>query len=308
MFVRQRKDAVTYHLARFALWLPRQAPLPTALAAADRFGDLLYVALAGQRRLALAHLEMAFDGELSGTEREGIAKASFRNAARCFVELAKFDDIAAQFDDYASVEGWEHWEAVQAQGSGGIVVTGHIGNWELLAAYFARRGLPIAAMARRINDPRLNKMMIDFRAASGIQTIIRESPSSGRDMLRVLRQRGILAFLMDQDMITPSVSVPFFGRPARTPVAPAVLAIRRNLPVAPCFAARRPNGGQRLIITPPIFPPNTGDRLADIVELTRRFNAALEERIRQNPAEWAWWTRRWRRPPVPRLDLDAEIQ
>ena len=306
--VRRRKDAVTYHLARFALWLPRTVSLPRALALADRVGDLIYFALPGTRRLALEHLALAFGDTLPASSREHIARASFRNAARCLVELAKFDEIRPHFDDYTSIEGWQYWDEVRALDRGAIVITGHIGNWELLGAYFARQGVPIAAIARRINDSRLNQLLVDFRASNGVHTILRESPMSSREIIKILKQRGILALLIDQDIKAPSVSVPFFGRMARTPAAAAVLAVRRNLPVVPCFAQRRPEGGHRFTIMPPIYPPQSGDRRRDVLELTRRFSEALEQRIRQNPAEWVWWHKRWRRAPIPRLDLDSEIQ
>jgi len=304
---RENKDAGTYHLARFALMLPRAVRLERALVLADRIGDLVYFALPGTRRLALEHLTIAFGDTLSSAERERIARASLRNAARCFVELAKFAEIRDRFDDYASVVGWEYWEEIRNRGTGAIVVTGHIGNWELLGAYFARKGVPIAAVARRINDSRLNQLLVDFRAGNGVRTIQRESSSAGRELLRILKQRGILALVIDQDMKAQSVSVPFFGRLARTPAAAAVLAARRQIPVIPCYAQRRPQGGHQFVITPPLYNANSGDRRRDALDLTQRFTAVLEDCIRKNPTEWVWWHRRWRRPPVPRLDLDVEI-
>lgn len=307
-FIRRRKDAVTYHAARFGLWLPRLVSLPRALAIADRIGDVIYYALPNTRRLALEHLAIAFGDTLPLATRERIARASFRNAARCFVELAKFDEIAPRFDEYATMEGAAHWEALRELGRGGIVITGHIGNWELLGAYFARQGLPIAAIARRINDSRLNQLLVDFRTRSGVRTILRESPTSSREILKILKERGVLALIIDQDINAQSVSVPFFGRLARTPAAAASLAVRRDLPVVPVFAQRRPEGGHRFTAMAPIFPPKSGDRRRDILELTHQFSKVLEDRIRQNPAEWVWWHRRWRRRPVPRLDLDSEIQ
>jgi len=307
-FIRRRKDAGVYHLARAFLWLPRLISLPRAMAAADRLGDLIYALLPGTRRLSLKHLAIAFGDTLSSAQREAIARASLRNAARCFVELAKFDSIRPQFDEYATIEGWEHWIEVSTLGRGAIVITGHIGNWELLGAYFALRGVPIAAIAREHNDSRFNRLLVDFRARNGMRTILRESAMSSREILRILKQRGILALVIDQDLSSPSVSVPFFGRPARTPIAAAALAVRRNIPVVPAYARRRPGGGQIFTVCAPIYPPCSGDRRRDIVEMTSKFSQSLEDRIRQNPAEWVWWHRRWRRTPVPRLDLDSEIQ
>src|SRR5262249_18344625 len=121
----------------------------------------------------------------------------------------------------------------------------------------------------------------------------------------VLRRRGILAVQLDLDIRVPSVSVPFFNRLARTPIVAAMLAVRRGVPVVPAFARRRPEGGHILSIMAPIQAPDSGDRRRDMVELTRQLSRILEEYIRQYPAEWLWWHRRWRRPPLPDLDLDA---
>lgn len=306
-WVRRGKIALDYWAARLALALPRRLSLERALALGDRVGDLVYALLPGTRRLALEHIEIALGDTLPAKTREHIVRAAFRNIARCFCEIAKFDEIFPQLDRYVEVEGWEHVERLLASGKGAVAVTGHIGNWELLAATCATRGLTVAAIARRMRNPRLNQLLVDFRARSGVQTILRESPSASRQILAVLKAKGFLAMLIDQDTRAPSLSVPFFGRLARTPAAAAALAVRRDLPAVPCFMQRRLQGGHRLTILPPIEPPRSGDRNADIVQLTRIFNQTIEERIRKNPAEWVWWHRRWRRAPIARLDLDPEI-
>jgi KDO2-lipid IV(A) lauroyltransferase len=306
-WIRRRKGQAVYGMARLALALPRPLPFGTALAVADRIGDLAYWILRETRRLALEHVTLALGETHSPQAREEIVRASFRNIARCFCELAKFEEIRAHLDSYVDVEGWEHVEEVLAGGQGAIAVTGHIGNWELLAAYFGNKGFPVGAIARRMQDSQLNDLIVDFRARNGVETILRESPSAGRQILKVLKGKGMLAMLIDQDTRAPSVSVPFFGQLARTPVAAAALALRRNLPAVPVFARRRPEGGHRLTVLPPIYPPNTGDRDRDILQLTGTFSKILEDWIRNNPVEWVWWHRRWRRPPDPQLDLDREI-
>lgn len=305
---RRVKNGLTYHAVRTVIRCVERLPLERALALADRTGDLAYGTFRGTRRLALDHLEMAFGSELTPAARKQIARAAFRNLARSFCELVKFDTIRERLDTYVDVEGWEHVERVLAGGRGALAITGHIGNWELLAAYFALRGIPVAAIARRIYEPRINAIVVDFRARHGVSTILRESPSAGRAILDVIRAKGILAMLIDQDTRVQSLSVPFFGRMARTPVAAATLAVKRDIPAVPVFAHRRPQGGHRLIILPPIELPRSDNQRRDIAELTRLFSRTLEERIRKNPAEWVWWHRRWRHAPVPRLDLDAEVK
>ncbi len=306
--MRRRRDATLYQLTRFALWSVPRLRLPRALAIADRAGGLVYPAMPGIRRLALDHLAIAFGDTLSAAAREEIARDAYRSIARCAVELAKIDEIRASFDEYASIEGLDHLAKLRALGRGCIVMTGHIGNWELLAAYVASKNFSVAAAARRIKDPRLNRLVTDFRASNGVRTFMRSSQPSASEILRILKQGGILALQLDLDIPVPSVSVPFFGRLARTPAGAAVLSVRRDVPVVPAFARRRPEGGHHFTIMAPIYPPKTGDRLRDILELTREYSRILEDHIRRSPAEWNWWHRRWRRRPVLGLDLDAETQ
>lgn len=306
-WVREVRNRLIFELLRLVIGILRRASLDRALQWADRAGDLMYRVARGPRRLALEHVALAFGDTMSPAARERIVRASFRNVVRCLVEVLKFDAIRPQLDSYVEVDGWEHAEAVRALQRGAIVVTGHIGNWEILAAYFALKGLPIAAVARRLQDARINSLLLDFRTANGVQTILRESPGSSREILSVLRNNGVLAMLIDQDTHAPSISVPFFGRQARTPAAAAALALRRNLPVIAAFAQRRPGGGHRLILLPPLRIEPTGDRKRDILELTKLFSRVIEERIRANPVEWVWWHRRWRRGPTPQLDLDAGV-
>jgi KDO2-lipid IV(A) lauroyltransferase len=281
--------------------------LERALQVGEKTGALLYRLLRGSRRLALEHLRLAFGDQLSPTAREHLARASFINIARSFCEVAKIDDIRARRQEYFEVEGWEGAEWALAGETGAVVVTGHIGNWELLGAYFAWRGLKVAAIARRIYVPQLNRLLVGFRSRQGVETILRESPQSTRQILRALKAKALLAMLIDQDTHAPSISVPFFGRMARTPAAAAALAVRRELPAVAMFIQRRPQGGHRITIDPPIVIERSGDLQADIRGLTRKFNEALERQIRRNPAEWVWWHRRWRRAPLAQLDLDGAL-
>jgi KDO2-lipid IV(A) lauroyltransferase len=199
-------------------------------------------------------------------------------------------------------------QRIRAEGKGTLVVTGHIGNWELLAAYFSWIGVPVAAVARRIYADGLNQLLVDFRSRQGVETILRETPHSARQLLRAIKANAFLAMLIDQDTHVASVSAPFFGRMARTPVAAASLAIRRELSVLPMFIQRRAEGGHRIIVGAPCAIEPSGDQQADIRALTRLFNEWLEAQIRKNPAEWVWWHRRWRHAPVAHLDLEPEFQ
>ncbi|MCK6553179.1 lipid A biosynthesis acyltransferase [Candidatus Binatia bacterium] len=305
---RRAKDAALLAAVRCGLWAGRQLGLERALAAADLVGGLLYRFLGPPRRLALAHIELVYGDTLSASAREALARAAFVNVARCFMEIVKIDEIRRRAAEYVEIEGLEVLQEMVASGQGGLIVTGHIGNWELLAAYCSWRGIPVAAVARRIYVGGLNDLLVEYRARQGVETILRESPQAARQLLRTIKRGAVLAMLIDQDTNVPSVSVPFLGRSARTPAGAATFALRRReLRVAAAFIERRPRGGHRITIRPPFEKPHSGDRTEDIRSLTRVFNAALEEQILRHPTEWVWWHRRWRNRPRPRIDLDAEV-
>ena len=290
-----------------ALQLSARLSLEQTLRLGERIGALLYRVLRRPRRLALEHLQIAFGDELTPTAREHLARASFVNIARCFCELAKIDEIRARRDEYFELDGEAHAQALRTAGQPAIIITGHSGNWELLAAYFAWQGFPVATIARRIYADRINQLLVNLRKRQGVETILRERPHSARQILKALKDNSLLSMVIDQNTHTASASVPFFGRMARPPAAAAALAIRENLPVTAVFIQRR-EFGHRITVCPPFVIERSDDARADVTALTRQFNLAFETQIRRNPAEWVWWHRRWRRAPLPHLDLDRDFQ
>ncbi len=300
------KDAAIYQLARAALRIAKNYPLDRALATADTLGDLAYRCLGRTRRLALENLEMVMGDKLSKTEREDIIRQSLRGFTKSFIEMAKIEDIRPQLAEYTHMTCEPAAEKVLRAGC--IVCSAHLGNWELLAAHLVQvQGLPVAAVARRLDDPGLNKLLVDFRASNGVDTILRESPAASRQLISALKGGGLLAMLIDQDTRVPSITAPFLGRPARTPVAPAKLAVRRNLPILVAYSIRRPQGGIEIVVKGPLVPNPNAEKHAAILELTTAANELIGQGILDNPTQWPWWHRRWRRPPQPRLDPDAMI-
>jgi len=126
------------------------------------------------------------------------------------------------------VLGWEEILRAQASGRPLVLVTGHCGNWEILAAALNCRGLRMAVVARSLDEPRLQGMLAGLRDRFGTATIERGSDGAARQILGLLRRGGALGMLIDQDTKVDGVWVPFFGRPAFTPVGAAKLALRQG--------------------------------------------------------------------------------
>lgn len=191
------------------------------------------------------------------------------------------------------VQGWENVEAARATRRPILILTGHCGNWELIAIPLSHGGLPPAAIARPADDPRIQDLIVSIRRRLGTSTIARGTRGAARQILEVLRSGGAIAMLIDQDTKVDGVWVPFFDRPAFTPVGPAELAIKQDMRVVPSFIERRPDGGHLVRFLPVLPLPK------DPQQATALMTAAIEQQVRRRPEQWVWWHKRWRRQPPP---------
>src|SRR5206468_3777105 len=268
-------------------------PMPVALAVGRGLGTAAHALLAAPRRLAVAHMGLAFP-ELELATRRRLVRETFRHAGQSFAELALFEQIVRR-PDYVRLEGVAALDAALAEGRGAIAVTGHVGNWELLAAWAAAIGYPITVVVRRVNDLRFHSLIVRFRASAGVEILVRDSPLFLAGVNDALRRNRVVAMLIDQDTRGAGVFVPFFGRPAHTPPGAALLALRARVPVVTAFIERRPEGGHLVRVAP--VPAELPRGREGVRELTARLTAAIEAQIRRSPAEWVWWHERWRKQP-----------
>lgn len=178
-----------------------------------------------------------------------------------------------------------------ALGKGAVAVSGHIGNWELLAQVLASGGYPISSIAKPLYDPRLTRWVHRVRSSRGQQVIWRGDGSASKEMIRAFRKGRALALLIDQDTKVQGSFVPFFGRPAYTPTAAASLALRLAVPIIVGWLHRTPEGYQAHIER---LEPDGDD---DVDSLTAKLTLRLEHAIRLAPEQWVWLHARWQRQP-----------
>jgi KDO2-lipid IV(A) lauroyltransferase len=195
-------------------------------------------------------------------------------------------------------------EAALARGKGVVFISGHVGNWELLARRVARAGFPSQSIAKETTDPRLTALVERFRAQGGVRSIWRGQEGAARAMLRALKAGEILGLLIDQDTRVQSLFVPFFGELAATPRAAADLALRTGAAVVVGFCQRE-GEGYRLWMEE--VPYTAGDdREADALALTTALSQRIEAAIRRAPEQWVWMHQRWKtRPPRAAAELVA---
>lgn len=268
--------------------LPLLRVLPLAVGAA--LGWLAWYLVPRQRRLAEQHLAIAFP-EKSKRDRARIGRASFANLGVSMLESARVDRLEIRKVVELRPEDEALLHAARDQGHGLIVVTGHIGAWELFARRMAATGIPCGTVAKEAHDPRITRLLEQSRA--GVRIFWRGAPLSAREILKFVRGGGLLGVLIDQDTRVSGHFVPFFGRPAFTPRAAADLAVHLDAPMLLGCAHRVARGVHRIVVRT-IDVERSGDREADSFALTAAATRALEDEIRANPAEWVWMHPRWR--------------
>lgn len=296
--LKRSKRVLRYALVRVALAMVASLPPRLAGRIGRAFGALAFFVAGTERRRALDSLARAFP-DLPEAERVRLAKACFRHLGQCAFELACIRKLDAE------LERWVEWpeadrsvlEQALAKGKGVLFVSGHVGNWELLARRVAMAGYPCQTIAKETTDPRLTRLVERFREAGRLKSIWRGQDGAAKAMLKALKGGEILGMLIDQDTKVQSVFVPFFGHLASTPRAAADLALRTGAAVVVGFCQRQEGGRYRLSMKEVAVPP-CGDREADAVALTARMTEEIEQAIRRAPAQWVWMHRRWKTRPA----------
>lgn len=281
-----------YLFLRGVCFLINWIPFPIAMAAGRGVGHLLYWLLPGRRRITLENLRRAFGKEKSGAEIEKIAKQAFENLGMIAVEFIRIPRIARDPSRYMRFDRADFvWEALK-EGKGAIFVVSHFGNWEWMAIAAGAVGLPIHAVARPLRNPYVYRYIKKLRGATGLQSINKHG--AARETIKLLAQNQIVCLLIDQHERQGSVRPNFFGREASTTTLPAILAVKRGVPVLPVFFYRASTGASQVLLGKPFPIIKTGNYERDVFENTQQYMKRIEEVVRDRPGDWLWMHRRWR--------------
>lgn len=268
----------------------------------------LYIRLWDRRHRVVAEANAARALGLSPAEARRFVKRVYSNLGVTFIEGLIVPHILRRHDlaDFCDFEGEEHLRAVLAKGRGAIVVTAHIGNWELAGFAAAKVAGSVLAVARPMDNPLLEKNARRLRERMG-QTIVDRGPGGLRAVIRRLKEGGTVAMLIDQNHRKGPVFVPFFGKLAATVPSPAAIALKYDVPVVPAYTRRADKGFRhRLHFDPPFELIRTGDHKTDVEANTALFTRRIEHYVRQHPDQWLWLHRRWRRRPPEELQAEHE--
>ncbi len=279
------------------------APRAFALKAGQAVGALAHIALPHLRRHAEINLRLAFP-ELNERERARIRRGAFRNLGRLLGEISQFPRLNPEnIKSVVVYEGLENYLNAVAEGRGVILLTGHIGAWELSVYAHSIYGYPMSFLARRVDNPLVERLAESYRSRYGNRSI--DKKNSVREVLKTLKSGGVVGILADLNASREEgVFVDFFGAEACATAGVATLALRTGAVVVPGYLIWDEKARiHRLHFEPPIVTINTGNQKEDVVANTARYAKVLESIIRRHPDQWLWIHRRWRTRP----EGEAEI-
>ena len=258
-----------------------------------RLGLLGYRPLGIRRRVVERQIEAAFP-EWDRRRVERTARAAYESLGRTTIETAILprygkETILELFNDCPT---WPVLEEAMALQKGVILVTGHLGNWELSGAYIAARGIDLEVVARQQENPLFDGYLTRTRHRIGMKVIY--DGDAVRRVPRALRSGAMVGFVMDQGAAgLASTWVPFFRRLAKTPRGASTFALRLGSPIVFLAGLRQPDG--TFTATFERVPVNlTGDKGADVDRIVADYTAVLERWVRKAPEQYFWHHRRWK--------------
>lgn len=276
--------------------LLRLLPRSVSIRVGEAMGSLVH--LTGLRmRVTMNNLQAAFP-ERDPREIGRVASGCYRHFGALLAEFARLPLLKPEnVLDLVEVEDRQVLDDSQARGRGGIVVSGHLGNWELMGSAMAVLDYPVSYVVTGQENELVEALMDRLRQSTGVQIIRRREAVKG--VVKALKENRLVAILSDQDAHEAGAFVPFFGRLASTPRGAALFALRTGADLI--FAASHRRGLGKLKVTLELMPREglPPDRDQATLELVRRFTALLESAIRRQPEQWFWMHRRWKTLPPP---------
>ena len=273
-------------------------PRPLARLGSNCLVWLIFVFFGRLRRVGQRNLEMAL-GELSAAKRKKILKGVYRHLGWQLVEFCRMTRFTRfNTEGLIRTEGLHHYIAARDRDHGVLVLTGHLGAWELSSFYHSLMDYPMGMVIRRLDNCLLNEYVNGIRCMHGNQVFYKDDFARG--LLTAMHKRQTVGILMDTNMTPPQgVFAKFFGNDACTGSGLARVALKTGATVLPGFMLWEPSERKYVLhFGPPLSFSYSGDTEADVLAATQQCNDVLESWIRRYPDQWLWIHRRWKTRPA----------
>jgi Kdo2-lipid IVA lauroyltransferase/acyltransferase len=273
-------------------------PRPVARGIGIGISRLAYFLHPRFRRVGLRNLEIAFPG-MPLAKRDRILLEEFDHLGRLLAEFCLFPRYTGENAAAVAVyDGLENYDVASARGAGVLLLTAHLGGWEVGSFVHSLHGRPLWVVIRELDNVYLNRLVDRYRTLHGNRTFGKQGFARG--LLAAMHAGETVGVLMDTNTITTQgVFVPFFGVSACTASGLARVALHTGAAVVPAFTIwDEALGKYRIRFEPELQLTRTGDDEADATSNTALFTRVIEDFVRRYPGQWLWLHRRWKtRPP-----------
>ena len=265
---------------RLAEWLSHRLPPQAAFQCAEWIADFQWRRSAKDREAVETNLALVLGAH--PPVGSPLVREVFRNFGRYLVEFFTFHRIQ---EPVIQLEGCEALHSATQRGRGALVLTGHVGNWEIGAAVLRRLGFAINAVALPHVHAGMDRLFNRQRERCGV-TVIPLGTHAARRSLESLRRGQLLGILCDREFADHGITVSFCGRDVTFPRGPAVMSARSQSPAVPTFLIREGRYAFRLYCEAPIWPPKLPISEDGIRTLTQQYAAAFERYVKRFPTQW----------------------
>ncbi len=267
-------------------------PMPAGRAITQTMGRIALGTVPRLRRIGMDNLDLAYGDSLTRREKYRILREAMDNLCAVAAELPQVPHIrAAGIENFIELRGLDYID----RDRGGLLISGHFGNWEWMPPVLANAGLEILEVVRPLDDPRLNAAVDNLRRCPGIETVPKDE--AGPALVAKMLEGKFAGIVMDQCPRENAVPTTFLGAPCWTTIGPALVAMRTGLPVYPIEIYRTRPGRYVAQLYPAVEIQNTGDTLEDMVSNVQRCQDVIEGWVRNRPGHWLWFHRRWKKRP-----------
>lgn len=293
-------DDRIYKFIKLMVILLSLFPRTTLKFFSDGMGLVWYKIDKRHRKVALENINFAYPGRFSSRQAERFVKENFKNTASILFEVIwSYRRTRDELFKYVEIKGLKYFETAQKKGRGVILLTGHIGNFELGGAALALVVETPYGVYRKFDFHPLERFLLEERQRFGTRMIALSGASKKIDV--ILRNGGVVGTLLDQNSgWYNGVPTFFFGRPACTNKGLAKLALRTKSPVIPLFIMKK-NEQYIMEFLPEVPLQVTDDPIKDIENNTQNYVAVIESMVRQCPEQYFWVHRRWKTKPYSKI-------
>src|SRR3989338_8849471 len=279
-----------YLLYKFGQFCVNHIPLKTTYRIAGFLSELQCYLSPRDRRSVRNNLRVILP---AGNNIRKLTREVFRNFGKYLVEFFRMEKYLDKeyIQTHVTVRNIHYLDEALKRGTGGILLTAHLGNWELGGVVISMLGYPLIAVALPHKERPVNDLFNHQRETKGITIVPLQK--GVRKCIEALNENKIVALLADRDFTLNGEMMDFLGKKALLPKGPAAFSLKTGAPVIPVFVIRETDDHFLVLFGEPIFPPRDQNDAGALSKLMRRYAVVIEEKIRQYPTQWLMFREFW---------------